>query len=67
MKKPLRCWLTFHDWRVMVNDEDQRYKPAHAVGHNADRVDGPNWSALAGVSGRVGYVDRGCAQAGLAL
>jgi hypothetical protein len=31
MKKPLRCWLTFHDWRMMVNDEGQRYKPVHVA------------------------------------
>jgi hypothetical protein len=37
------------------------------LGHNADRVDGPNWSALPGDPGRVAYVDRGCAGAGVAL
>jgi hypothetical protein len=35
MKKPLRCWLTFHDWQMMVNDEGQRYKTCGAHAHEA--------------------------------
>jgi hypothetical protein len=26
VKKPIRCWLTFHEWRLMTNDEGQQYK-----------------------------------------
>jgi len=36
MKKPLRCWLTFHDWRLMVNDEGQRYKTCTLCGAYRD-------------------------------
>jgi hypothetical protein len=36
MKKPLRCWLTFHDWRMMVNDEGQRYKTCARCGAYRD-------------------------------
>jgi hypothetical protein len=36
MKKPLRCWLTFHDWRMIVNDEGQRYKTCARCGAYRD-------------------------------
>jgi hypothetical protein len=36
MKKPLRCWLTFHDWRMMVNDEGERYKTCARCGAYRD-------------------------------
>jgi hypothetical protein len=36
MKKPLRCWLTFHDWLMMVNDEGQRYKTCTRCGAYRD-------------------------------
>ena len=36
MKRPLRCWLTFHDWRLMVNDEGQRYKTCTLCGAYRD-------------------------------
>ncbi|HEX5907513.1 MAG TPA: hypothetical protein VFY56_10890 [Propionibacteriaceae bacterium] len=36
MKKPLRCWLTFHDWRLMYNDEGQRYKTCARCGAYRD-------------------------------
>jgi hypothetical protein len=36
MKKPLRCWLTFHDWRLMVNDEGQQYKTCTRCGAYRD-------------------------------
>jgi hypothetical protein len=36
MKKSLRCWLTFHDWRLMVNDEGQRYKTCTRCGAYRD-------------------------------
>jgi hypothetical protein len=36
MKKPLRCWLTFHEWRVIVNDEGQRYKTCARCGAYRD-------------------------------
>jgi hypothetical protein len=32
MKKPLRCLLTFHEWRLVVNDEGQRYKTCARCG-----------------------------------
>jgi hypothetical protein len=36
MKKPIRCLLTFHDWRLMVNDEGQRYKTCTRCGAYRD-------------------------------
>jgi hypothetical protein len=36
MKKPIRCLLTFHDWRMMVNDEGQRYKTCARCGAYRD-------------------------------
>jgi hypothetical protein len=31
MKKPLRCLLLFHDWRLRTNDEGQQYKTCAPV------------------------------------
>jgi hypothetical protein len=36
MKKPSRCLLTFHDRRLMVNDDGQRYKTCSRCGAYRD-------------------------------
>ena len=32
MKKPLRCLLLFHEWRLMTNDQGQQYKTCTRCG-----------------------------------
>ena len=32
MRKPLRCILFFHVWRLMTNDEGQQYKMCERCG-----------------------------------
>jgi hypothetical protein len=36
MKKPLRCLLQFHEWRLMTNDEGQQYKTCARCGAYRD-------------------------------
>jgi len=36
MTKPLRCLLQFHQWRLIVNDEGQRYKQCDRCGAYRD-------------------------------
>lgn len=36
MRKPLRCLLQFHQWRMIVNDEGQRYKQCDRCGAYRD-------------------------------
>jgi len=36
MKKPLRCLLQFHQWRLMTNDEGQQYKQCDRCGAYRD-------------------------------
>lgn len=36
MKKPLRCWLFFHDWRLVTNDEGEQYKSCARCGGYRD-------------------------------
>jgi hypothetical protein len=36
MKKPLRCVLQFHQWRLIFNDEGQRYKQCDRCGAYRD-------------------------------
>jgi hypothetical protein len=49
--EPLRCWLTFHDWRLVVNDEGQRYKPAHDVA--------PTVTSIHAQACETGFIDEG--------
>jgi hypothetical protein len=51
MTKPLRCWLTFHDWRLVVNDEGQRYKPAHDLA--------PTMTSIHAQACETGFIDEG--------
>jgi hypothetical protein len=36
VKKPIRCWLTFHEWRLKTNDEGQQYKICDRCGAYRD-------------------------------
>jgi hypothetical protein len=45
MKKPLRCVLQFHRWRLMTNDEGQQYKTCERCGAYQDFI------PVAGASG----------------
>lgn len=36
MKKPLRCYLQFHDWVWHTNDEGQQYKTCSRCGKYQD-------------------------------
>ena len=36
MKKPLRCLLQFHEWRLITNDEGQQYKECARCGAYRD-------------------------------
>jgi hypothetical protein len=36
MKKPLRCLLQFHEWRLITNDEGQQYKSCTRCGAYRD-------------------------------
>jgi hypothetical protein len=36
MKKPLKCLLMFHEWRLRTNDEGQQYKICDRCGAYRD-------------------------------
>ena len=36
VKKPLRCLLQFHEWRLITNDEGQQYKTCTRCGAYRD-------------------------------
>lgn len=36
VKKPVRCLLLFHEWRLMTNDQGQQYKTCTRCGAYRD-------------------------------
>jgi hypothetical protein len=36
VKKPLKCLLMLHEWRLMTNDEGQQYKTCDRCGAYRD-------------------------------